>query len=62
MRTVAIGGHVHHLDGWRSVQYLDLRDLSPHEAAQPASFLAVPYFAWGNRGAGAMRVWIPDRE
>ncbi|WP_369124861.1 hypothetical protein [Mucilaginibacter sp. 5C4] len=20
---------------------------------------AIPYFAWGNRGAGAMRVWIP---
>ncbi|HET9290997.1 MAG TPA: glycoside hydrolase family 127 protein, partial [Actinomycetes bacterium] len=20
---------------------------------------AVPYFAWANRGAGAMRVWIP---
>ena len=23
------------------------------------TLLAVPYFAWGNRGAGAMRVWIP---
>ncbi|HEV2872493.1 MAG TPA: hypothetical protein VG409_13885, partial [Actinomycetota bacterium] len=20
---------------------------------------AIPYFAWANRGAGAMRVWIP---
>jgi hypothetical protein len=20
---------------------------------------AVPYFAWANRGAGAMRVWVP---
>jgi len=23
------------------------------------TLLAVPYFAWGNRGQGAMRVWIP---
>jgi hypothetical protein len=22
--------------------------------------LAVPYFAWGNRGIGSMRVWIPE--
>jgi len=20
---------------------------------------AVPYYAWANRGAGAMRIWIP---
>ncbi|TDC48034.1 glycoside hydrolase family 127 protein [Jiangella ureilytica] len=25
-------------------------------------FRLVPYFAWGNRGAGAMRVWIPADE
>ena len=29
MQAVTVGGHVHHLDGWRSVEYLDLRDLSP---------------------------------
>ena len=28
-------------------------------ALQVGSALAVPYFAWGNRGSGAMRVWIP---
>jgi hypothetical protein len=27
--------------------------------AQPVAFRAIPYFAWDNRGAGAMRVWIP---
>jgi DUF1680 family protein len=25
-------------------------------------FLAIPYFAWANRGPGEMIVWIPDRE
>ena len=30
-------------------------------AAEPIEVGAVPYFAWANRGAGAMRVWIPAR-
>jgi hypothetical protein len=25
-------------------------------------FTAIPYFAWANRGAGEMTVWIPDAE
>jgi DUF1680 family protein len=25
-------------------------------------FTAIPYYAWANRGAGEMVVWIPDRE
>lgn len=25
-----------------------------------ARLVAVPYYAWGNRGIGAMRVWIPS--
>jgi DUF1680 family protein len=24
-------------------------------------FLAVPYYAWANRGAGEMRVWFPKK-
>jgi hypothetical protein len=31
---------------------------SPDE--RPVTLLAVPYAQWGNRGAGAMRVWIPE--
>jgi DUF1680 family protein len=27
-----------------------------------SEFLAVPYFAWANRSADAMRVWIPSRD
>jgi DUF1680 family protein len=26
---------------------------------EPVSLTAIPYFAWANRGLGAMRVWIP---
>jgi len=29
-------------------------------ARQPAELTAIPYFAWANRGPGAMRVWIPQ--
>ena len=28
-------------------------------AATPARLLAIPYFAWANRGDGGMRVWLP---
>ena len=29
-------------------------------ARQRAELTAIPYFAWANRGSGAMRVWIPQ--
>ena len=25
----------------------------------PLTLTAVPYYAWANRGVGAMRVWLP---
>jgi DUF1680 family protein len=31
----------------------------PARPAQPVELTAVPYFLWGNRDPGAMRVWIP---
>lgn len=41
------------------------REVSPEPVAAPAEapieLIAVPYFTWGNRGDGAMRVWIPRR-
>lgn len=30
----------------------------PQEAPRPARAVAVPYWTWGNRGTGAMRVWM----
>jgi DUF1680 family protein len=30
-------------------------------AAHPTSLVAVPYYAWGNREIGGMRVWIPEK-
>jgi DUF1680 family protein len=31
-------------------------------AHRAATLTAVPYYAWANRGAGEMRVWIPRPE
>jgi uncharacterized protein len=33
---------------------------TPQTTHQAARLVAIPYYAWGNRGIGAMRVWIPE--
>ena len=30
-------------------------------AAGSKAFTAIPYYAWANRGANAMRVWVPKQ-
>jgi DUF1680 family protein len=59
IQGVAAAGIVPSLDGWQRAEYRDTRELSSPQDPRQASLLAVPYFAWANRGAGAMRVWIP---
>jgi uncharacterized protein len=57
--AVSVAGVVRDLDGWRQIEYLDVRELPLDGAAAPARLLAVPYFTWANRGDGGMRVWVP---
>ena len=59
MPGVTAEATVNSLDGWREVDYRDVRELGTPPAATPTRLLAVPYFAWANRSAGAMRVWVP---
>jgi uncharacterized protein len=42
----------------------DAREGEREAAASPRQvpFTAIPYYAWANRGPGAMRVWIPRYE
>src|SRR6266545_4569902 len=40
-----------------SLAYNDLREVEQHEQA----FLAIPYYAWANRGPGEMAVWMANR-
>jgi uncharacterized protein len=34
---------------------------APPASRRSAALTAIPYYAWANRGPGAMRVWIPSR-
>jgi DUF1680 family protein len=48
------------LDGWHQHEYRDVRELGDEPVrARAGELVAIPYFAWANRGEGAMRVWIP---
>jgi DUF1680 family protein len=59
---VSVAGVVRDLDAWRQIEYVDVRELPQDGAAAPARLLAVPYFAWANRGDGGMRVWLPRSD
>lgn len=43
---------------WQGNLYLPAASLGQPEAKQ-VRLVAVPYYAWGNRGISGMRVWIP---
>ena len=61
--AVAASGQVAALNGWRSVEYRDLREIGTEPLeSRPARLIAIPYFAWANRGVGTMRVWLPNGD
>ena len=57
---VSVAGEVRDLERWGQIDYVDVRELPRDGSAAPTRLLAVPYFAWANRGGGGMRVWIPS--
>jgi DUF1680 family protein len=59
---VSVAGVVRDPDGWRQIEYVDVREVPRDGAPTPAQLLAIPYFAWANRGDGGMRVWLPKSE
>lgn len=44
--------------GWRQRLYRPF-DATARPGGRPARLTAIPYYAWANRGPGAMRLWIP---
>ncbi len=36
-------------------------DVDATDPTEQVQLTAVPYYTWGNRGAGAMRIWVPSR-
>ena len=58
LMVIRAAGYVSEHEGWQGRLY---RQLSPGQgrSPRPVQLTAVPYYAWANRGANAMRVWIP---
>jgi len=54
---VQAGGHV--LEGAEWGNRLYRRASGGIPSRKPVPLTAIPYYAWANRGANAMRVWIP---
>jgi hypothetical protein len=56
--VVQTAGHVPESGDWHGRLYRRLSDAG-HPAHNSVALIAIPYHAWANRGANAMRVWIP---
>ena len=54
--TVDAAGFVADTEGWGDQLYASEARTEPRAAV---TLRAVPYYAWANRGPGAMRVWVP---
>ena len=58
--TIEVGGLVVDNSAWDGCLYRPVSSKGAKgEVARKAPLTAVPYYAWANRGPGAMRVWIP---
>jgi DUF1680 family protein len=54
---VSAAGFVADVSNWTDRLYMPAE--MADSTVRPVRLLAVPYFAWANRDAGAMRVWLP---
>lgn len=57
IQTITVPGWVLTAD-WPEALYWPLAE-QPASESRAVSLTAVPYYAWGNRGMGSMRVWMP---
>jgi uncharacterized protein len=44
--------------GWEDALYREASDLEEPPPSKPRAVTAIPYFAWANREAGPMQVWL----
>jgi len=56
--TVEANGTAFDMSAWAGRLYAPL-NTTASLARRPTRLTAIPYYAWANRGAAAMRVWIP---
>jgi DUF1680 family protein len=59
MVVVEALGYVIETDDWQDHLYRPVNEYQYAASATPLKLKAIPYYAWANRGAHAMRVWIP---
>jgi DUF1680 family protein len=57
MVVIEGGAELLETEDWEGVLY---RTLPPK--SRPYTLMAIPYYAWGNRQATGMRVWIPTED
>ncbi|HXF60275.1 MAG TPA: beta-L-arabinofuranosidase domain-containing protein [Caldilineaceae bacterium] len=58
VNTIQLDGVAVDAGGWEDSLYYPL-GAQPDADGQPVKLTAIPYYAWANRGANAMRVWMP---
>jgi DUF1680 family protein len=59
--VIEAGGQFIDSEAWNGNLYLPA-DAQVQTIARPARLVAIPYYAWGNRKIGGMRVWIPRKS
>lgn len=56
--AIEAGGYLLDPQPWQNALYRPYEGI-PHTSRRKLRLKAIPYYAWGNRGIGSMRVWIP---
>jgi uncharacterized protein len=59
--VVEAGGQYIDSESWQGHLYQPVTSPKP-AIPQPTRLIAIPYYAWGNRGIGGMRIWIPKKS
>ncbi len=54
--TIRAGGVVPDRTDWQNHLYQPLKQA---DSLRSMNLVAIPYYAWANRGPGAMRIWMP---
>ncbi len=59
--TLEASGFIQKMEPWQGILYSPVQQVK-EPARENIKLVAIPYYAWGNRGIGSMRVWIPRAD
>jgi hypothetical protein len=60
--AVETSGAIADFDDWQDNLYRPLHNNDQFNPGVPVPLKLIPYYAWANRGATSMRVWIPRKR